>query len=143
MPFNYFCYGAALAEVELDTLTGDFHLLRTDLCMDVGQSLNPAIDIGQACSLLGFPCRVCRYHSCFSCWQADVCNLVAASTGDLSVVQHMHFLVDESFTRHGPLTYVSGHDPCIRMQLAGLHAGGGRLRAGHGLDLPGGAGLGR
>ena len=52
MPFNYFCYGAALAEVELDTLTGDFHLLRTDLCMDVGQSLNPAIDIGQACSLL-------------------------------------------------------------------------------------------
>ena len=52
MPFNYFCYGAALAEVELDTLTGDFHLLRTDLCMDVGQSLNPAIDIGQVCSLL-------------------------------------------------------------------------------------------
>lgn len=47
MPFNYFCYGAALSEVELDTLTGDFHLLRTDLCMDVGQSLNPAIDIGQ------------------------------------------------------------------------------------------------
>ena len=34
-------------QVELDTLTGDFHLLRTDLCMDVGQSLNPAIDIGQ------------------------------------------------------------------------------------------------
>ena len=26
---------------------GDFHLLRADLCMDVGQSLNPAIDIGQ------------------------------------------------------------------------------------------------
>ena len=47
MPFNYFCYGASLSEVELDTLTGDFHLLRTDLCMDVGQSLNPAIDIGQ------------------------------------------------------------------------------------------------
>ncbi len=51
MPFNYFCYGAALSEVELDTLTGDFHLLRTDLCMDVGQSLNPAIDIGQVQAL--------------------------------------------------------------------------------------------
>ena len=51
MPFNYFCYGAALSEVELDTLTGDFHLLRTDLCMDVGQSLNPAIDIGQVSQL--------------------------------------------------------------------------------------------
>ena len=46
-PFNYFCYGAALSEVELDTLTGDWHLLRTDLAMDVGNSLNPAIDIGQ------------------------------------------------------------------------------------------------
>ena len=46
-PFNYFCYGAAVSEVELDTLTGDFHLLRSDLCMDVGRSLNPAIDIGQ------------------------------------------------------------------------------------------------
>lgn len=49
-PFNYFCYGAALSEVELDTLTGDWHLLRTDLAMDVGNSLNPAIDIGQVLS---------------------------------------------------------------------------------------------
>ena len=60
MPFNYFCYGAALSEVELDTLTGDFHLLRTDLCMDVGQSLNPAIDIGQVQALfyvIGFSIR--------------------------------------------------------------------------------------
>ena len=47
MPFNYFCYGAAASEVELDTLTGDFHILRTDICMDVGKTLNPAIDIGQ------------------------------------------------------------------------------------------------
>jgi xanthine dehydrogenase/oxidase len=46
-PFNYFCYGAAASEVELDTLTGDWHVLRTDICMDVGQSINPAIDIGQ------------------------------------------------------------------------------------------------
>ncbi len=47
LPFNYLCYGAACTEVELDVLTGDFQILRTDIVMDVGQSLNPAIDIGQ------------------------------------------------------------------------------------------------
>lgn len=47
VPFNYLCYGAAVSEVELDTLTGDFQVLRSDICMDVGKSLNPSIDIGQ------------------------------------------------------------------------------------------------
>ncbi|XP_078590817.1 xanthine dehydrogenase/oxidase-like isoform X1 [Branchiostoma floridae x Branchiostoma japonicum] len=46
-PFNYFCYGAAVSEVEIDCLTGDHTVLRTDVVMDVGDSLNPAIDIGQ------------------------------------------------------------------------------------------------
>lgn len=46
-PFNYFCFGAGVSEVELDVLTGDFHVLRSDLVMDVGNPLNPAIDIGQ------------------------------------------------------------------------------------------------
>ncbi|XP_064383993.1 xanthine dehydrogenase/oxidase-like isoform X2 [Halichondria panicea] len=45
--FAYFSYGAAVAEVEVDTLTGDFTVLRTDIVMDVGDSINPAIDIGQ------------------------------------------------------------------------------------------------
>ena len=46
-PFFYFSYGAALSEVELDTLTGEWKLLRADVLHDVGRSLNPAIDIGQ------------------------------------------------------------------------------------------------
>jgi xanthine dehydrogenase/oxidase len=46
-PVNYFTFGAAVAEVELDTLTGDWHVLRADVVMDVGKSLNPAIDVGQ------------------------------------------------------------------------------------------------
>ncbi|XP_041418512.1 xanthine dehydrogenase/oxidase isoform X1 [Xenopus laevis] len=46
-PSNYFSYGAACSEVEIDCLTGDHKNLRTDIVMDVGTSLNPAIDIGQ------------------------------------------------------------------------------------------------
>ena len=46
-PFYYFAYGAACSEVLLDTLTGEWKLLRADLLHDAGQSLNPAIDIGQ------------------------------------------------------------------------------------------------
>ncbi|KAL1122173.1 hypothetical protein AAG570_003578 [Ranatra chinensis] len=45
--FNYFTYGAACSEVEIDCLTGDHQVLRTDIVMDLGESLNPAIDIGQ------------------------------------------------------------------------------------------------
>ncbi|GAA5943953.1 hypothetical protein JCM3775_004721 [Rhodotorula graminis] len=45
--FNYFTQGAAAAEVELDTLTGDHTVLRVDIKMDVGRSINPAIDYGQ------------------------------------------------------------------------------------------------
>lgn len=45
--FNYFCFGAACSEVEIDCLTGYHQVLRTDIVMDVGNSLNPAIDIGQ------------------------------------------------------------------------------------------------
>ncbi len=46
-PFFYFAYGAAITEVVLDTLTGEYRLLRTDILHDVGASLNPAIDMGQ------------------------------------------------------------------------------------------------
>ncbi len=46
-PFFYFAYGAAVAEVVVDTLTGESRVLRADVLHDVGQSLNPALDIGQ------------------------------------------------------------------------------------------------
>ncbi|XP_065866854.1 xanthine dehydrogenase 1-like isoform X2 [Euphorbia lathyris] len=46
-PFRYYTYGAAFAEVEIDTLTGDFHTRAANLIMDLGYSLNPAIDVGQ------------------------------------------------------------------------------------------------
>jgi xanthine dehydrogenase large subunit len=46
-PFYYFAYGAAVSEVAVDTLTGEWRLLRADILHDVGTSLNPAVDIGQ------------------------------------------------------------------------------------------------
>jgi xanthine dehydrogenase large subunit len=46
-PFYYFAYGAAVSEVEIDTLTGEYQVTRTDILHDVGRSLNPAIDLGQ------------------------------------------------------------------------------------------------
>ncbi|SET14163.1 xanthine dehydrogenase molybdopterin binding subunit [Paracoccus homiensis] len=46
-PFYYFAYGAAVAEVSVDTLTGEYVIDRADVLHDVGRSLNPALDKGQ------------------------------------------------------------------------------------------------
>ncbi|MGR9093355.1 MAG: xanthine dehydrogenase molybdopterin binding subunit, partial [Gammaproteobacteria bacterium] len=46
-PFFYFAYGAAVAEVIVDTLTGENRILRVDIVHDCGDSLNPAMDLGQ------------------------------------------------------------------------------------------------
>lgn len=46
-PFYYFAYGAAAAEVAIDTLTGEYKVERVDILHDCGASLNPAIDRGQ------------------------------------------------------------------------------------------------
>ncbi|HSM40735.1 MAG TPA: xanthine dehydrogenase molybdopterin binding subunit [Afifellaceae bacterium] len=46
-PFFYFAYGAACTEVVIDTLTGEYRVLRVDILHDTGKSLNQAIDLGQ------------------------------------------------------------------------------------------------
>lgn len=46
-PFFYFTTGAAVAEVTLDRFTGDLVVDRVDLLMDVGEMINPGIDLGQ------------------------------------------------------------------------------------------------
>jgi len=45
--FYGFTYSAACTEVEIDVLTGESRVLRSDIVYDIGDSLNPAIDIGQ------------------------------------------------------------------------------------------------
>ncbi len=46
-PFFYFAYGASITEVAIDTLTGENRILRADILHDAGESLNPALDVGQ------------------------------------------------------------------------------------------------
>jgi len=46
-PWRYCSYGASVSEVEVDCLTGEHVVIRSDVIMDVGRSLNPAVDIGQ------------------------------------------------------------------------------------------------
>lgn len=46
-PFYYFTQGVAISEVELDTITGDHRIVRADVHMDIGRSINPSIDVGQ------------------------------------------------------------------------------------------------
>jgi xanthine dehydrogenase large subunit len=46
-PFFYFAWGAAVAEVAVDMLTGETQLLAVDILHDAGRSLNPAVDRGQ------------------------------------------------------------------------------------------------
>ena len=46
-PFLYFCYGAAVTEVVIDTLTGENKIIRADILHDAGKAINPAIELGQ------------------------------------------------------------------------------------------------
>ncbi|KQZ29475.1 aldehyde oxidase [Mesorhizobium sp. Root552] len=45
--YHYCCYGTAVVEVAIDTLTGENRVQRVDIVHDVGKSLNPTIDMGQ------------------------------------------------------------------------------------------------
>ena len=45
-PFLYFCYGAAVTEVMVDTLTGENIIERVDILHDAGKAINPALELG-------------------------------------------------------------------------------------------------
>lgn len=47
IPFFYYNYAAACSEVEIDVLTGEYTIIRSDILYDAGQSINPCVDVGQ------------------------------------------------------------------------------------------------
>ena len=68
-PFYYYAYGAAVSEAIVDTLTGEHRLTRVDILHDCGDSLNPAVDLGQVEG--GFVQGVGWLTSEELCWDAD------------------------------------------------------------------------
>lgn len=46
-PFHYFVFGAALAQVQIDLLTGEHRVLKVFIVHETGNSLNEDIDRGQ------------------------------------------------------------------------------------------------
>jgi len=44
---SYFLWGAVVTEVEIDALTGEKNILRTDIVEDTGASISQAVDVGQ------------------------------------------------------------------------------------------------
>ena len=46
-PFLYFCYGASVTEVTVDTLTGESIIDQVDILQDAGKAINPALELGQ------------------------------------------------------------------------------------------------
>ena len=43
----YFCYGASVTEVTIDTLTGENIIDRVDILQDAGKAINPVLELGQ------------------------------------------------------------------------------------------------
>ncbi|KAK2140393.1 hypothetical protein LSH36_1368g00003 [Paralvinella palmiformis] len=65
---NYYTSGAACSEVEVDIITGQHVVRRVDIVMDVGKSLNPAIDIGQIEGAFLQPVHIVRSYNVMADW---------------------------------------------------------------------------
>lgn len=69
---TYHVFGAAVAEVEVDVLTGERVVTQCDLMYDAGRSINPAVDLGQ----VQWDCWQQHPHQPHSMSSAVSCSLV-------------------------------------------------------------------
>eukprot|EP00268_Persea_americana_P065662 TRINITY_DN880_c1_g2_i4.p1 TRINITY_DN880_c1_g2~~TRINITY_DN880_c1_g2_i4.p1 ORF type:complete len:159 (-),score=36.35 TRINITY_DN880_c1_g2_i4:801-1277(-) len=68
-PYQYLSFAAAVSEAEVNILTGETTILRADVLLDCGKSLNPAIDIGQKSSCTKVPMELLSTESIFFTWE--------------------------------------------------------------------------
>jgi Molybdopterin-binding domain of aldehyde dehydrogenase len=99
-PFNYYTYGASFAEVEIDTLTGDFHTRSADVVMDLGRSLNPAIDIGQV---------ICTCNFLLECLQKQKLMLQTGDTWNISPYVNLFLEKQPPKMPPVPMTFYEGY----------------------------------
>ncbi len=105
-PFNYFTFGMSCSEVEIDVLTGDMRVIRADVIMDMGNPLNPAIDIGQIEGAFVQGMGWCMLEECV--WGAAAGNVPPSAGESKSGADvgwgHTWLRPGQCFTR-GPGTY--------------------------------------
>ncbi|PRP80730.1 hypothetical protein PROFUN_11470 [Planoprotostelium fungivorum] len=90
-PWSYNSYAVAATEVQLDVLTGNFHVLRTDILYDCGFSLNPTIDIGQ---VEGAYVQGLGYHTTEKVLYNDRGQLVSNGTWEYKIPSHRDIPID-------------------------------------------------
>jgi xanthine dehydrogenase/oxidase len=124
---RYNSWSATVAEVEVDTLTGQFEILRSELVLDCGISMNPAIDIGQLEG--GFMMGVGWFTQEEVAWNAQTGEAEFASSWkykipgayDVPVVFNAN-LLENTANPSGVLSSKAVGEPPVAMSMAVVHA---------------------
>jgi len=90
-PWTYNSYSVAALEVQLDVLTGNYHILRSDILFDCGHSLNPTVDMGQ---VEGAYVQGLGYHTSEKVLYNDEGQLVSNGTWEYKPPSHRDIPID-------------------------------------------------
>ena len=106
--FNYFAFGCSTTEVELDVLTGLFEVIRADILMDVGDSLNAGT---QVTCFTGTQVQILTLHTHISHRYRAGGGRVCSGHGPLDL-------------RGDSLQSKGSHDHCLSAHLSDPNCGG-------------------